>query len=80
MAATVKVGNSANVELKGVLCGTCCGAKQLSLHPERLIDKQTGDTFTIKGFNARVKPIERMEVNQNSRQFPIHEATTGKGS
>src|SRR6218665_3122447 len=35
LAAKVKVGNSANVELKGVLCGTCVGAKQLSLNPER---------------------------------------------
>ena len=77
------MGNSANVELKGVLCGTSVGAKQLSLHPEGLmINKRTADTFTIKGFNAWVKPIERMDVNQNShsRQFPIHEATTGKGS
>ena len=78
------MGNSANVELKGVQCGTCVGAKQLSLHPERLIDKQTDDAFTLKGFNAWVRPIitERMEVNQNShsRQFPIHEATTGKES
>jgi len=45
------------MKLKGVLCGTCVGAKQLSRHPEGLMDKRSDDTCTIQGFNAWNSPI-----------------------
>jgi len=39
---------------------------------DKLLNRPTDDTFTIKGFNAWNKPaVERIEVHQNShsRQF-----------